>query len=116
MLNTSEFCRMAGIQRRALDAWAEAGWVHPSPTRNGWQFSTIDLARARFILDLQGPMGVNEEGIAVILHLVDQIHGLRMALHSMSSTKASGVSRSSAIRIDTEEPPRPYEPSPGEGS
>ena len=52
------------------------------PTHSGWQFSAIDLTRARFTLDLQGPMGVNEEGIAVILHLVDQIYGLRLALRS----------------------------------
>jgi len=87
MLNTSEFCRIAGIQRSALDDWAKVGWMQPSPTLDGWQFSTMDLARARFILDLQGPMGVNEEGIDVILHLVDQIHGLRLALRSISLTR-----------------------------
>jgi chaperone modulatory protein CbpM len=46
----------------------------------------IDLARARLILDLRGAMGINDEGIDVILHLVDQIYGLRCALLRASST------------------------------
>src|ERR1700692_277409 len=89
MLDTAEFCRTAGINPTLLAAWIEAGWVRPRRSRNGWRFSAIDLARAQLIFDLRGPMGVNEEGVAVILHLVDQIHGLRRALRGAAST-ASG--------------------------
>jgi chaperone modulatory protein CbpM len=88
MFDATEFCRMAGIQPTALEAWAEAGWIRPRQTRHGWRFSTIDLVRAELILDFHGPMGVNEEGIDVILHLVDQIHGLRRALRGAASTMA----------------------------
>ena len=42
--------------------------------------------RAQFILDLSGPMGVNDEGVDVILGLLDQIHGLRRALLGVTST------------------------------
>lgn len=42
--------------------------------------SDIDAARALFIRDLQGDFGVNDEGIDLVLHLVDQVHGLRRAL------------------------------------
>lgn len=87
MIDTTEFCRMAGIRPEQLEAWIEASWLSPSRARHGWRFSTIDLMRARLILDLSGPMGVNDEGVAVILHLVDQIHGLRRALRGATSNR-----------------------------
>jgi chaperone modulatory protein CbpM len=34
-------------------------------------------------------MGVNEEGIAVILDLVDQLHGVRLALREILSAVAA---------------------------
>jgi chaperone modulatory protein CbpM len=89
MLDATEFCRTAGIKATMLEAWIEAGWMCPKRSRSGWRFSAIELARAQLIFDLRGPMGVNEEGVAVILHLVDQIHGLRRALRRAALT-ASG--------------------------
>jgi chaperone modulatory protein CbpM len=87
MFDSTELCRQAGIQQAALDAWIEAGWLRPERERNDWRFTTIDLVRAQFILDLSGPMGVNDEGVDVILGLLDQIHGLRRALLGVTSTK-----------------------------
>ena len=43
-------------------------------------FSEADLARARLIHDLRHNMGVNDEGLGLVLHLIDQVHGLRRAL------------------------------------
>ena len=40
----------------------------------------MDLARANLIHDLKDKMGVNDEGLGVILHLLDQMHALRRAL------------------------------------
>jgi len=86
MFDATELCRQLGIQQAALDAWIEAGWLRPERARNDWRFSTIDLARVQFILDLRDPMGVNDEGVAVILDLLDQIHGLRRALQAVASS------------------------------
>ncbi len=43
-------------------------------------FSEADLARAELIRDLMQDLGVNDEGVGVILNLLDQMHGLRRAL------------------------------------
>jgi chaperone modulatory protein CbpM len=43
----------------------------------------IDLARAQLIRDLQQDLGINDEGIAVVLDLVDQIGGLRQVLRGI---------------------------------
>lgn len=91
MVDTTKFCRMAGVERVVLEAWIDAGWLSPRQGGQGRQFSGIDLVRARFILDLGGPMGVNDEGIAVILHLIDQIHGLRRALRGATTPPSSSA-------------------------
>jgi hypothetical protein len=38
------------------------------------------VARAQLIRDLKDDLGVNDEGVGVILNLVDQVHGLRRVL------------------------------------
>jgi chaperone modulatory protein CbpM len=42
------------------------------------------MARARLIQDLTREFGVNNEGIDVILHLVDQLHGMRRAFAQLN--------------------------------
>ncbi|UGY08558.1 chaperone modulator CbpM [Phyllobacterium pellucidum] len=86
MFDSIEFCRISGIQQKALAQWIEDDWIRPVQKQGGWRFSTIDLMRAQLILDLRSHMGVNDEGIAIVLHLVDQIHGLRRALRGAAST------------------------------
>ena len=43
----------------------------------------VDLARAQLIRDLREDFGVNDEGVSVILHLVDQMHGLRRSMQGL---------------------------------
>jgi len=64
-----------------LQDWIEEGWLRPS----AHQFSQADLARARFIKDLRQEMGINDDAVAVILDLVDQVHGLRKLLDEVVS-------------------------------
>ncbi len=60
-------------------------------------FTDMDLARANLIRDLKHNMGVNDEGLDVILHLIDQMHGLRRALAealgSLREQKKSSLGR-----------------------
>jgi len=66
-----------------LEAWIEAGWLVPPQTEPELMFSDVDLARAQLIRDLREDFGVNDEGISVVLHLIDQMHGLRRSLQSL---------------------------------
>ncbi|MRG54631.1 hypothetical protein GF108_03425 [Phyllobacterium sp. SYP-B3895] len=101
MFDSTEFCRISGIQPKALAEWIEDDWIRPVQQHDGWRFSTIDLMRAQLILDLRGDMGVNDQGIAIVLHLVDQIHGLRRALRGAASTlvEVAPALRSRASRL-----------------
>lgn len=79
-MNRQAFLDRAGIQVDVLEFWLEQQWVIPAQTREGMDFSERDVARANFIQDLKNDFGVNDEGIDVVLHLVDQLHGLRNVL------------------------------------
>ncbi|MCS3928869.1 hypothetical protein M2175_003900 [Bradyrhizobium elkanii] len=49
----------------------------PVTRRKKFFSSEADLARARLIQDLKAYFGVNDEGITIILHLLDQLYGPR---------------------------------------
>ena len=59
--------------------------VDPHQDSSGQRFSSVDLARARLIRDLQ-VLGVNDDSIPIVLGLVDQVHGLRNLLRELLST------------------------------
>lgn len=83
IMNKQEFLTSAGVQVQTLDLWLEQRWLIPEQTSAGMNFSDMDVARARLIRDLKTDLGVNDEGVDVILHLVDQLHGFRRALEQL---------------------------------
>jgi chaperone modulatory protein CbpM len=83
IMNKQEFLSSTGLQVQTLDFWLEQRWLIPAQTAAGTNFSDMDVARAHFIRDLKADFGVNNEGVDVILHLVDQLHGLRRVLEQL---------------------------------
>ena len=83
MISVQEFCIRARLEHRWVEAWVTAGWLVPPQTDPELMFSDLDLARARLIRDLREDLGVNDEGIDVILHLLDQVHGLRGSMQEL---------------------------------
>jgi chaperone modulatory protein CbpM len=92
IMNKQEFLTSAGLQAQMLEFWLEQRWLIPDETAAEMSFSDGDVARAHLIRDLKSDFGVNDEGIDVILHLVDQLHGLRRALDQLQ-TGLQGPSR-----------------------
>ena len=80
IISTQEFLDRADLDRETLDVWIEEEWLIPRGTATELMFSEVELARARLIQDLRRDMGVNDEGVGVILSLLDQVHGLRKAV------------------------------------
>ena len=83
MLEMEEFLVRAELTRDRVKTWIEAGWLRPQRSEHGAAFSAIDIARAQLIRDLKEDLGVNDEGIPIILDLIDQMHGLRRALRGL---------------------------------
>jgi chaperone modulatory protein CbpM len=79
-LSMQEFLSLSGMGHEMLTAWIEQEWLIPDDSSAEMRFSEIDIARARLIRDLKMDLGVNDEGVGVILNLVDQLHGIRRTL------------------------------------
>jgi chaperone modulatory protein CbpM len=84
-MEAHEFALHARINTQTLNAWLEADWLAPQRNDDGTHYSEVDLARAHLIEDLKD-LGINDEGVPVILDLVDQLHGLRRVLRELLST------------------------------
>jgi chaperone modulatory protein CbpM len=83
MFTEEEFCVRVGIEQRTLEVWLDEGWLVPRRDEARLVLSEVDIARARLIRDLRHAMGVNDEGIGVILDLIDQVHGLRSVIQEL---------------------------------
>jgi chaperone modulatory protein CbpM len=82
MMPVDEFLVKIHIERRIVESWIAAGWLIPQRDPE-LAFSEVDLARAQFIRELKEDFGVNDEGISLILHLLDQVHGLRRSMREL---------------------------------
>jgi chaperone modulatory protein CbpM len=95
-MEAHEFALHARINAHTLEAWLEAGWLMPRRNDDGTHYSEVDLARAHLIEDLK-ELGINDEGVPVILDLVDQLHGLRRVVRELLPT----------VKTQPQEPGRP---------
>jgi chaperone modulatory protein CbpM len=82
-LNEREFARRARIDTERLRFLVDCGWISPLTTDGKVAFQEADVARAALIADLGEELGVNDDGIDVVLNLVDQLYSLRLAFSSM---------------------------------
>ncbi len=82
-MKEQEFLQQAQLDHVTLKAWVAEAWLAPAQSSGESEFSETDLARARLILELRRDMGVNDPGVGVILHLLDQLHGLRRAMKDL---------------------------------
>jgi chaperone modulatory protein CbpM len=79
-LSKREVLSLFGMSDETLMTWIEEEWLMPGGSVAEMSFSEIDIARARLIRDLKIDLGVNDEGVGVILNLLDQLHGMRRTL------------------------------------
>jgi len=86
MLNELEFMQQAGLDQETLELWIEEEWLIPSRGADGFTYTEMDLARVNLIHSLKDNMGVNQEGLGIILHLLDQMHSLRRTFAELVAT------------------------------
>ena len=88
-MSKQEFLTSSGVEAPTPEFWIEQQWLIPAQIDVGMRFSDTDVARAHLIRDLKGVFGINDEGVDVILHLLDQLHGLRRALATLNPSLSS---------------------------
>src|SRR5262249_60672311 len=91
MISKQEFLVRAQLERETLEAWIQEEWLIPSQSAGELTFSDADIARVQLIRDLKSDLGVNDEGVGVILNLVDQVHGMRRVLTEVLRSVRSGA-------------------------
>jgi chaperone modulatory protein CbpM len=75
--------RVPGLAEAELVDWIARGWVQPHGQAPDWEFAEFDVARVRLVHDLRVDAGVEEESLAMVLSLLDQLYDLRRALRAM---------------------------------
>lgn len=69
------------LTRTRLRAFVEADCV--VPTREG-AFTDADVARIELLCELRDDFEIGDEALPVVMHLLDQVHGLRRELRRMA--------------------------------
>lgn len=84
MLREEELLALVhGLDVADLHRWVESGWVRPRRENTVCFYREIDVARVQLILEMREEMQIDEEGIPLVLSLLDQIYGLRRALRQL---------------------------------
>ncbi|MBV8939666.1 MAG: hypothetical protein JO089_07510 [Alphaproteobacteria bacterium] len=65
------------INRASLETYIARDWVKPVKRRKRWYFEDIDIARLRLVRELKEDMRVDDEGMDIVLALLDQVYGMR---------------------------------------
>lgn len=71
---------IAALSPGDIDAWIECGWLRPIRSGDSYEFSDVDVARCRLIIELRDELAFDEESLPVVLSLLDEVYGLRHRL------------------------------------
>lgn len=77
---TEVVARVRGLTVTRLRAFVAADCVRPSEAEGHLAFAEADLARVQLLEDLVEDFDLDEDAAAMVVSLVDQIHGLRREL------------------------------------
>jgi chaperone modulatory protein CbpM len=94
MFEITEIAEECHLERTVIQKWIEEEWISPAQpegetTEDEVSFDREDMARILLIEDLRSQMGVNDEAMPIILHLIDQLHRLRQLMNEKIKTETS---------------------------
>lgn len=80
--------RDAGFDRADIENWIAQGWVRPEGGDRGWAFDEIDVARLHLIRTLRHDYRIEEDALAMMLRLLDQLYDQRRRLRRLCNALA----------------------------
>lgn len=83
MFGQPEFAREVRVDGQKLQSFVSRGWISPPVLEGRPLFREVDIARASLIADLTDEMGLNDEGVDLVLDLLDQLYSLRFAFGNL---------------------------------
>jgi chaperone modulatory protein CbpM len=81
---TEVVARVRGLTVASLRSYTAIRCVRPELRDGRLTFSEADLARLRLLCELGDDFDLDEESSALVLSLIDQIHGLRRELRTLA--------------------------------
>ena len=96
------------IDRVTLEDYIARQWLRPIPAETGWHFEDIDIARLELVCHLTQDIDINDEGMDVVLSLLDQLYGMRAHMRKLTHAIAQQPPEVQAEIMMLVKPPRPY--------
>jgi chaperone modulatory protein CbpM len=81
--------RVAGLDEGELARWVENRWVLPQRQQNTWIFHDVDVARVELILEIRNEFTIDDDALALVLSLLDQVYDLRRQLGRLCDALAA---------------------------
>ncbi|WP_323990187.1 hypothetical protein [Nguyenibacter sp. L1] len=69
--------RLGGVTVADIEHWIDSAWLRPEGAPGDYRFHDIDVARARLIAELRADPGIGDDGMGVVLSLLDQLYDAR---------------------------------------
>lgn len=82
---TEVITAIGNLTRSRLTRFVQAEIVVPVQSSSGPMFAEIDLARLNLLCELTDDFDLDEDSLAVIISLIDQLHTTRSDLRSLLS-------------------------------
>jgi len=73
----------AGLDAAELTRWVENRWILPEQEGEGFVFREVDVARVELILDIRRDYAVDDDSMALVLGLLDQVYSLRRQMRRL---------------------------------
>lgn len=71
-----------GVKKEVIIQYIQEEWIHPLDSSN-LNLDDEDLARIGLIRELKEEFGVNDEGMSIILQLLDQLNRMHLELNKL---------------------------------
>ena len=78
----------ARIDRQTLEDFITREWLRPVHQPTGWHFEEIDIARLQLVCHLTQDIEINDQGMDVVLSLLDQLYGIRAQAQKLNQAIA----------------------------
>ena len=79
---------VGGLDEAELVGWVERRWVRAERTDEGYRFRAVDVARVHLIREIRHDFAVDEDTMALVLSLLDQVYRLRRQVRSLADAIA----------------------------
>ena len=85
--------RFAELEAGELSRWVENRWIVPEADggqeNERWVFHEVDVARVELILEIRREFAVEDDALALVLGLLDQVYDLRRQLGRLCDAVAA---------------------------